>query len=88
MAYGTDLLGIMHRRQLTEFELRAEVVSPADLLRAATTIAARLIRREKELGQIAPGFLADLIAFPGNPLDDIRIMGRLDLSPEITSKTG
>ena len=88
MAYGTDLLGIMHRRQLTEFELRAEVVSPPDLLRAATTIAARLIRREKELGQIAPGFLADLIAFPGNPLEDIRTMGRLDKNLQFLMRNG
>ena len=88
MAYGTDLLGIMHRRQLTEFELRAEVVSPPDLIRAATTIAARLIRREKELGQIAPGFLADLIAFPGNPLEDIRMMGRLDKNLQFLMRNG
>lgn len=77
MAYGTDLLGDMHRRQLTEFELRSDVVPAAELLRSATVTGAELIRREHELGRVAPGFLADLIAFPGNPLEDISCMGRL-----------
>jgi len=77
MAYGTDLLGDMHYRQLTEFELRSAVVPAADLLRSATVVGAELIRRENELGRVAPDYLADMIAFPGNPLEDIRYMGRL-----------
>lgn len=88
MAYGTDLLGVMHRRQLTEFELRADVVPATDLIRAATTTAARLIRREKDLGHIAPGFIADLIAFPGDPLRDVRIMGRLNQSLKLIMRNG
>ena len=76
MAYGTDLLGVMHRRQSSEFALRAEVVPPADLIRTATTTGARLLQREHELGQIAPGFLADMIVVAGNPLDDIRLLSR------------
>ena len=35
----TDLLGGMHRRQLTEFTLRAQVQPAADVLRSATTVA-------------------------------------------------
>lgn len=46
MAYGTDLLGLMHRRQLTEFSLRAEVVKPADLLRADPARAPKLVMKE------------------------------------------
>lgn len=88
MAYGTDLLGVMQRRQLTEFELRADVVPAADLLRAATTTAARLIRREKDLGRVAPGYIADLIAFPGDPLRDIRLMGRLDRNLKLIMRNG
>lgn len=88
MAYGTDLLAVMQRRQLTEFELRADVVPAADLLRAATTNAAKLIRRENELGRIAPDYIADLIAFPGDPLRDIRLMGRLDQSLKLIMRNG
>lgn len=77
MAYGTDLLGAMHYRQLSEFTLRAGVVPAADLLRSATVTAAALLQREDEIGRIAPGYFADLIAFEGNPLDDIALMSGL-----------
>ena len=76
MAYGTDLLGTMQRRQCSEFTLRADVVPAADLVRAATLNGARLIRREHELGAVRPGFLADLIVVAGNPLEDIGCLAR------------
>src|SRR5581483_4092832 len=55
MAYGTDLLGDMHEEQLHEFLLRRQVQPPADILRAATTVAARLLRTEGQIGVVAPG---------------------------------
>lgn len=76
MAYGTDLLGAMHRRQNSEFTLRAEVVPPADLIRAATINGARLMRIEHEIGQVKAGLHADLIVLEGNPLDDIGVLAR------------
>src|SRR5690606_31671259 len=88
MAYGTDLLGDMHYRQLTEFELRSGVVPAADLLRSATVVGAQLIRREEELGRVAPGYLADLIAFPGNPLDDITYMAKLGTELALVVQNG
>lgn len=88
MAYGTDLLGAMHRRQLSEFELRGEVVPAADLLRSATTTAASLLRREDDLGRIAEGYSADIIAFPGNPLDDLSVMSRLGESLRLVMRCG
>lgn len=69
MAYGTDLIGPMHEAQLSEFSLRAEVVKPADLLRAATSTAAELLQREGELGFIGAGYRADLVTLDANPLD-------------------
>ena len=74
MAYGTDLLGVMHRRQSSEFALRADVVPAADLIRAATVNGARLMRLDDEIGRIAAGYRADLVVFDGNPLDDIRVL--------------
>ena len=88
MAYGTDLLGIMHRRQLTEFGLRAEVVKPADLVRAATINGARLIRRDNEIGLVAEGYRADLVVVDGNPLDDIRVMEDIERFPLLVMKGG
>jgi imidazolonepropionase-like amidohydrolase len=74
LVYGSDLLGAMHRRQLTEFAIRGEVQKPIDVLRAATINAAALFRREGEIGVVAPGARADLLAVDGNPLDDLGVM--------------
>lgn len=46
-------------------------LTPAEALASATTTAAALLGKETELGRVAPGYLADLIAVEGNPLDDI-----------------
>lgn len=69
MAYGTDLIGPMHERQLDEFRLRSDVVSPLDMLRAATSVAAELVRLEGEIGHIREGYRADLNILDANPLD-------------------
>jgi imidazolonepropionase-like amidohydrolase len=74
IAYGTDLFADMHDQQLQEFVIRSEIQSPADLIRSATTTAAQLLRREGELGVVAPGALADLLVVDGSPLDDIRVL--------------
>lgn len=46
-------------------------MTPAQAIRAATVVAAELIEADDELGRLAPGYLADIIAVPGNPFDDI-----------------
>ena len=74
MAYGTDLLGIMHRRQLDEFAIRAEVQRPLDILRAATVNAAELFGMTGEIGVVAPGARADLLVLDGNPLEDLGVL--------------
>lgn len=48
-------------------------MTPLEVLRAATVNAAELIDAE-DRGRIAEGLLADLIAVPGNPLEDISVM--------------
>ncbi len=74
IVYGTDLLGAMHEEQLREFTLRREVQPPADLLRSATTVAARLLRMEGQVGVVAPGASADLLVVEGDPLQDIAVL--------------
>lgn len=69
MAYGTDLIGPMQDRQLEEFKLRAQIVSPLDMLRAATATAAALVRLEGEIGHVRQGWRADLNILDANPLD-------------------
>lgn len=74
MAYGTDLLGILHDDQSREFRIRAEVMKPVDIYRQATVNAARLFRMEGEIGVIKPGALADLLLIDGNPLENLSLM--------------
>jgi imidazolonepropionase-like amidohydrolase len=46
-------------------------MSPVDALRTATTIGATLLGIEKEVGRVAPGYLADLVAVDGDPTRDV-----------------
>ena len=74
MAFGTDLLGPMHRRQSEEFLIRREVLPAAEILRSATSHAAKLLRQEGRIGCVAPGALADLIVVDGDPLADLALL--------------
>jgi imidazolonepropionase-like amidohydrolase len=74
IGYGTDLLGPMHRYQSREFVLRAEAMAPFDIIRSATIVNAELLNRAGELGVVAPGARADLIAVDGDPLADISLL--------------
>jgi imidazolonepropionase-like amidohydrolase len=47
------------------------------VLQAATTHAAQLLKHDNELGSLSAGKLADVVAVPGDPLDDISIMKRV-----------
>jgi imidazolonepropionase-like amidohydrolase len=74
MAYGTDLLGPMHRHQSEEFVIRAGVLSAKAAIRSATADAARLLRMEGRIGCISKGAFGDLIVVDGNPLEKIRLL--------------
>src|SRR5271166_3180531 len=74
IGYGTDLLGPMHRHQSREFVIRAEAMAPFDIIRSATIVNAELLNRAGELGVVAPGARADLIAVAGDPLADISLL--------------
>ena len=74
MAYGTDLLGPMHRHQSREFEIRAQVLPAFDILQSATTTAAELVHLRGCVGTVAPGAFADLLVVDGKPLDDITVL--------------
>jgi imidazolonepropionase-like amidohydrolase len=49
-------------------------MTPAQALATATTTAAALLHQEKNLGEIAPGYYADLVAVEGDPLSDINVV--------------
>lgn len=79
-AYGSDLLGGMQRHQAREFAIRAEHQPAIDVIRAATTVAATVLQRDGELGQIIPGAAADLVVLDEDPLDDISALAESRLS--------
>jgi len=75
MAYGSDLLGEMHRRQSEEFTIRSRVLPAQEIIASATSIAAEVLGMGGRLGTIAPGAYADLIVVDGNPLKDLGVLG-------------
>ncbi|MFD6341049.1 amidohydrolase family protein [Streptomyces sp. NPDC060131] len=62
--------------QLEEFTLRAQIVPAADLIRSATTTAARLLGMDGLIGTLTVGAHADLLIVDGDPLDDIGVLTR------------
>ena len=48
-------------------------MTPEQALQTATKNAAAMLRMEKDLGAVAPGYFADLVAVEGDPLADIQV---------------
>jgi imidazolonepropionase-like amidohydrolase len=72
IANGSDAGVFAHGDNARELELLvAWGMTPRDALRAATVTAATVLGHGRDLGRIAPGFIADLAAFVGDPLADI-----------------
>jgi imidazolonepropionase-like amidohydrolase len=82
IVFGTDIMsnlpgsrGAQSLEYLSSF-IEAGV-PPADILRAITSNAARLLDIDKQRGPLKVGLAADLVAVPGNPLEDITILQRV-----------
>lgn len=79
IAFGTDSGVSAHGDNAREFELMVEAgMSPAEAIIAATLNAARHLQMETEIGRIAPGFHADIIAVDGNPLENVSELRDVD----------
>ncbi len=77
IAFGTDAAVFPHGENAKEFAVYVKLgMTPLAALRSATVNAADLLGRT-DRGVIAAGKLADLIAVPGNPLDDITVTERV-----------
>jgi imidazolonepropionase-like amidohydrolase len=78
--FGTDAAVYPHGRNGEEFAQLVEHggMSPVEAIASATTAAARLLGMENEIGRIAPGFSADLIAVAGDPLTDVTRLEHVD----------
>jgi imidazolonepropionase-like amidohydrolase len=78
IAFGTDVGSYPHGEQVDELIIMVEYgMSPLQALQAATTVAAELMRMDREVGTLREGAFADLIAVEGDPIADIECMKRV-----------
>jgi imidazolonepropionase-like amidohydrolase len=79
IAFGTDAGVFPHGKNAQEFKYMVDAgMTPLFVIQAATTHAAELLKKSKDIGSIAPGKFADVIAIEGNPLDDITLLQKVD----------
>ena len=72
ISFGTDAGVFPHGENAGEFIYMSEIGIPADyILQSATITNSKLLDMSDKLGQIAPGFYADIIATDADPLEDI-----------------
>lgn len=79
IVYGTDAVAGMHGRNAEDFIHRVEDcgVDPVAVMVSANSLAAKALALDDQIGAIAPGLQADIIALNGDPLKDITAVGRV-----------
>lgn len=79
VAFGTDAGVFPHGENAGELALmRKAGMSDREVLASATTGAASILGMENEIGRLAPGYSADIIAVDGNPLEDVAVLENVD----------
>lgn len=78
IAMGSDVGPFPHGTQAREFVLMVNYgMTPLAAVQAGTMNAAQLLGWGERMGQLTPGYLADIVAVPGNPLEDITVLQRV-----------
>jgi imidazolonepropionase-like amidohydrolase len=78
IAFGTDAGVFGHGKNYKEFEYMVEAgMPPMESIKAATVSAADLLGISDKVGSIEKGKLADIIAVEGDPIQDIKVMGKV-----------
>jgi len=80
IAFGTDAGGFdWNINPAVEFGLMVKYgMTPAQALKSATVTASELLGMQKDIGSIEPGKFADIVAVKGDPLQDIRVLEKVD----------
>jgi imidazolonepropionase-like amidohydrolase len=79
MALGSDVGPFPHGTQAREFVLMVKYgMSPLAVLQADLINGAKLLDWEGQIGELKAGYLADVVAVPGNPLEDIGVLGHVE----------
>lgn len=78
IAMGSDVGPFPHGTQAREFELMVRYgMTPAAAIRAGTVNGAKLLDWGTQIGTLKPGYFADVIAVPGNPLENITVLQKV-----------
>lgn len=78
-AFGTDAGVYPHGWNAKQFARQVEWgMTPMQAIQSATVSAADLLGWKTKIGQLAPGFFADLIAVKGDPLKDVAVLEKVD----------
>lgn len=85
---GTDIVGPFQHLKALEFVLKAEVMTPMEVIVSATRTNAELVGLADKVGTIESGKWADLIVFDGNPLEDIGLFERAQELVVLVMKEG
>jgi imidazolonepropionase-like amidohydrolase len=79
MVFGSDAGVMPHRQVGGQFKVMVQYgMTPMEAIQAATRNSAMALGREKDLGAIAVGCFADIIAVDGDPLADVRELESVD----------
>jgi imidazolonepropionase-like amidohydrolase len=79
IAFGTDAGVYPHGWNARQFHTMVVWgMNPMQAIQAATTSAADLLGWKDKVGQLAPGFYADLVAVEGDPLTDVTVLEKVD----------
>ncbi|WP_294444140.1 amidohydrolase family protein [uncultured Sphingomonas sp.] len=77
MVFGTDAGVMPHGDAAKQFRIMVQYgMTPLQAIRAATVTAAEALGRTRDVGAIAVGRYADMVAVPGNPLTDVTALER------------
>ena len=80
ICHGSDVGVFSHGEAGRELALMVDYgMTPQEALTAATSVNAEILHLEDEIGRVAPGLAADLVAVEGNPVADIEAIGAVRL---------